>query len=68
RNVGLKQDTWQTSNYEDLWNSTAAVDGSTDSNIDRNSCTHTCKGDHKPTWGVRFNATEITRYVLYNRK
>ncbi|KAK6991354.1 hypothetical protein BgiMline_014725, partial [Biomphalaria glabrata] len=66
RNVGLKQFTWQSSNWTKDWISSVAVDGCTYSNITQNSCSHT-NNDTSPTWSVRFNASEITRYIIYNR-
>ncbi|XP_055884517.1 uncharacterized protein LOC129926178 [Biomphalaria glabrata] len=70
RNVALKQRTWQTSNYSANgvdFDASRAVDGNTNSDFDKGSCTHTNDRDSKPMWNVTFPLSEITRYVLYNR-
>uniref|UniRef100_A0A2C9LDL7 Fucolectin tachylectin-4 pentraxin-1 domain-containing protein n=1 Tax=Biomphalaria glabrata TaxID=6526 RepID=A0A2C9LDL7_BIOGL len=66
RNVALRQETWQSSAFPIPWTSSLAVDGNIDLDLEHNSCSHT-NNETSPTWSVRFNAQEITRYVLYNR-
>ncbi|KAH9494749.1 hypothetical protein Btru_017787 [Bulinus truncatus] len=70
RNIALKQVTLQSSNYSEnniVYDASKAVDGDTNANFSQNRCSHTQGGDKTPTWSVRFNSSEITRYILYNR-
>ncbi|XP_059166776.1 receptor-type tyrosine-protein phosphatase alpha-like [Physella acuta] len=67
-NVAYGQQTNQSSTY-DKATSDKAVDGNTDSDFDKGSCTHTDDSLNTPQWwAVTFNRTEyVNRYVLYNR-
>ncbi|KAH9490846.1 hypothetical protein Btru_033540, partial [Bulinus truncatus] len=69
RNVALKQPTNQSSTYDPNKSSSLnAVDGNTDGNYNRGSCTHTNYNDQSPTWTVSFNETFlVNKFVLYNR-
>ncbi|KAH9492446.1 hypothetical protein Btru_029124 [Bulinus truncatus] len=70
RNVALKQETWQTSDYVEggvFYNSSLAVEGDVDPHLYEHHCTHTSENDKQPMWTVRFKPAQITRYVLYNR-
>ncbi|CAG5128782.1 unnamed protein product, partial [Candidula unifasciata] len=75
RNVALKENATQSSthNFRDIRNSAdKAVDGNTDQNFGRSSCTHTAiyvnKDGHIPTWTLRFSRQRsVHRYVIYNR-
>ncbi|KAK6991356.1 fucolectin-4, partial [Biomphalaria glabrata] len=70
RNVALKQKTWQTTTYSEKgvdFDASRAVNGDTNSDFGKGSCTHTAVGDTNPMWNVTFPLSEITRYVLYNR-
>ncbi|XP_059158862.1 uncharacterized protein LOC131942914 [Physella acuta] len=69
RNVALKQQTWQSSNYNDRYVSSKAVDGNTNGNIvEFESCSHSSEKS-SGTWMLKFpQPMNINRYILYNRE
>nr|KAI8754324.1 receptor-type tyrosine-protein phosphatase epsilon-like isoform X2 [Biomphalaria glabrata] len=71
RNVALKQNASQTSNYSTLMSPENAVDGnSVDIFLDKPpfSCTHTYVGDKSPRWTLTFGEVyTVYRLILVNR-
>ncbi|BFZ21382.1 hypothetical protein BsWGS_24421 [Bradybaena similaris] len=68
RNVALKQNTTQSSLYDNLAHAFKAVDGDTDGHHENSGCTHTQFSDPKPTWNITLHhSASVNRYVVYNR-
>ncbi|KAI8773337.1 tyrosine-protein kinase receptor Tie-1, partial [Biomphalaria glabrata] len=69
RNVAYKQTATQTSNYSDgqkFFTADLAVDGNTNNEFSKGSCTHTT--DNTPRFTLTLNSPYIVnQYILYNR-
>ncbi|KAK6990663.1 delta-like protein 4, partial [Biomphalaria glabrata] len=69
KNVALKLFTNQSTTYHDRGQSFNAVDGNTDSDYFKGSCTHTDLKDANPNWQLVFRPPAlINRIVIYNRQ
>ncbi|KAH9492061.1 hypothetical protein Btru_026709 [Bulinus truncatus] len=72
RNVALKENTTQSTAYSDgvpltFYDSSKAVDGNTNNDFNKKSCTHT-KNETTPHWNITFSHHWIvSRFVLFNR-
>ncbi|KAI8773348.1 multiple epidermal growth factor domains 10 [Biomphalaria glabrata] len=68
RNVAFNQHAWQSSRVPEINGSAdLAVDGNTESNYFRNSCTHT-KTESSPSWTLTLQSSYvIQRLIIYNR-
>ncbi|XP_055884564.1 uncharacterized protein LOC106070731 isoform X2 [Biomphalaria glabrata] len=68
RNVAFNQHAWQSSRVPEINGSAdLAVDGNTESNYFRNSCTHT-KTESSPSWTLTLQSSYvIQRFIIYNR-
>ncbi|KAK0046271.1 pentraxin fusion protein, partial [Biomphalaria pfeifferi] len=67
RNVAYRQKATQSSNFSLHNLANAAVDGNTDTNFDRNSCSHTNK-EASPMWNLSLRSHYvISRLAIFNR-
>lgn len=68
RNIALKQSTTQSTTHGKYGKSDLAVDGNTDADYEKQSCSHTDTEDKTLEWNLLLSSSyTITRILLYNR-